>query len=206
MAQQSSPLPSLGNGSSVCATVGSSSGTNICDQDQVQDSQWLFLNLGSGSGAGRSVTIPEFWGHLTNVVFVAVISFSKSRNHSAPNRVTMEGGRSQPWFLVAKSCLLRSQRSVCQCTIVPSQAVLVPPSHWTLCWTRSQLTVSSKTKHCQLATDVWPDVLTFFGHEEDGSFLLWWLLGCNSKPYFHLLCIRCSFPNFETKSFSNEAN
>jgi hypothetical protein len=74
MSQQSSPLPSLGNGSSVTATAASSSGSNV---------------LGSGSGAGQSVTIPEFQGHPTNVV-------SKGRNHSGPNRVTMEGGRPQP--------------------------------------------------------------------------------------------------------------
>lgn len=124
MPQQSSPLSSLGNGSSVSATAGSSSSTNI---------------LGSGSGAGRSVTIPEFQGHPTNVV-------SKRRNHSGPNQVTMEGWRPQPWFLMAKSCLLSSQRGVCWCTIVPSQAVLIPPSYWTLCWIRSWLTMSSKTK------------------------------------------------------------
>jgi hypothetical protein len=40
------------------------------------------------------VTIPEFQGHPTKVVFEAVISFStRSRNHSGTNQVTMEGGR-----------------------------------------------------------------------------------------------------------------
>jgi hypothetical protein len=52
------------------------------DQDQVQDSQ---------------VTISEFQGHPTKVVFEAVISFSKKRrNHTGTNQVTMADGRPQP--------------------------------------------------------------------------------------------------------------
>jgi hypothetical protein len=84
---QSSPLPSLCNGSSVSATAGSTARTNI-----------LELHV------GQSAIVPEFQRHPGNDTFLAPISFVETtENHKGPYQASKRVGTTA-MVLVAKNC------------------------------------------------------------------------------------------------------
>jgi hypothetical protein len=186
MPHQSSPLPSLCNGSNVSARAGSTSGT-------------YFL----GSHAWQSVTVSEFQEHLGNMALIDANTFSKrKRNHNVSNQVTMEGGRLWQWFYwprlaeLTKKCLL--VHCHVESTSLGSTIVLeLLPDKFLI------NNVLENKKYCQHALDVWCELPCFLWTWPGQSFLMWWLWGCNSKPCICLLCIWCSFSNSGAKCNAN---
>jgi hypothetical protein len=106
---QSSPLPSLFNGSSISAAAG----IDILE-----------------SRVGCTVIVPEFQRRPGNYTLLGVILFLETRrNHKGPNQANKEDGRPQTCCLLAKT-LLHCQNSVCQHIVIVNECVLVTPLFW----------------------------------------------------------------------------